>query len=134
MEENITMSRWNYDSLCNENRDLKKRNEELESAIEALQDNDGQKVIIRNTCRRDGKYLFETTSVKGFGEVKDEVKNLYKYDVEKGLKEVKRLKELIESFESDKKNYEELSSRALEYQMEVSRLKHRNLWQRILNK
>ena len=117
----VTLDLEDYNFLRNEYTLATKENKELNAAIEQLQDNDGQKVIIRE-CERwedeDGnEYETNTTRIKGFDEVKQEVEDFYKKKVEDLQKE-----------------NEEYRHKYLDAQCTISELKHRNLWQRILNK
>lgn len=117
----VTLDLEDYNFLRNEYTLATKENKELNAAIEKLQDNDGQKVIIRE-CERwedeDGnEYETNTTRIKGFDEVKQEVEDFYKKKVEDLQKE-----------------NEEYRHKYLDAQCTISELKHRNLWQRILNK
>lgn len=117
----VTLSLKEYNDLRDENTALARENKELNDAIEKLQDNDGQKVIIRE-CEQwedeDGdEYQTHTTRIKGFDEVKQEVEDFYK-----------------KKFEDLQKENEEYRHKYLDAQCMISELKHRNLWQRILNK
>ena len=131
----VTLALDDYNFLRNEYTLATKENKELNDAIEQLQDKDGQKVIIRE-CERwedeDGEeYETRTTSVKGFDEVKAEVEAFYKKKITDLEDEIEHLKQ---NAESQKQTADALAKKALEAEMEVSRLKHRNLWERILNK
>lgn len=124
----VTLSLEEYNDMRDENTELARQNREVRAAIEELQDNDGQKVIIRE-CEQwedeDGEeYETRTTSVKGFDEVKAEVEEFYKEKIE----------DLEKAVERGKKRYEETQRKYLDAQCTISELKHRNLWQRILNK
>lgn len=117
----VTLSLKEYNDMRDENTELARENKELNDAIEKLQDNDGQKVIIRE-CEQwndeDGnEYETNTTRIKGFDEVKQEVEDFYKKKVEDLQKE-----------------NEEYRQKYLDAQCTISESKHRNLWQRILNK
>ena len=116
----VTLSLKEYKDMRDENTELARENKELDDAIDKLQDNEGQKVIIRE-CERwedeDGnEYETNTTRIKGFDEVKQEVEDFYKKKVEDLQKE-----------------NEEYRHKYLDAQCTISELKHRNLWQRILN-
>jgi phage host-nuclease inhibitor protein Gam len=92
-----------------------------------LQDNDGQKVIIRE-CEQwededSEEYETRTTSVKGFDDVKAEVEEFYKEKIED-------LEKKIEDLRKEKENYGRMYLDAL---CTISDLKHRTLWQRIIN-
>jgi uncharacterized coiled-coil DUF342 family protein len=124
----VTLDLEDYNFLRNEYTLATKENKELNAAIEQLQDNDGQKVIIRE-CEQwedeDGEeYETRTTYVKGFDEVKAEVEEFYKGKLED-------LQKKIEDLRKEKENYGRMY---LDAQCTISELKHRNLWQRILNK
>ena len=117
----VTLSLKEYNDLRDENTELARENKELNDAIGKLQDNDGQKVIIRE-CEQwedeDGdEYETNTTRIKGFDEVKQEVEDFYK----------KKIEDL-------QKENEEYRRKCLDAQCTISELKHRNLWQRIINK
>lgn len=124
----VTLSLKEYNDMRDENTELARENKELNDAIEKLQDNDGQKVIIRE-CERwedeDGnEYETNTTRIKGFDEVKQEVEEFYKGKFE----------DLEKENEEIKKKFEDIHRKYLDAQCTISELKHRNLWQRILNK
>ncbi len=144
--DSVTLSLAQYNTLRDENAALKTQNSELEDALEALKENDGQKVIIRESCTCEDEEGEETvcvhTWVKGFDEVKAEVEEFYKKKIEDLETEIeaktkaaeKVSEELLSNAESQKQTADALAKKALEAEMEVSRLKHRNLWKRILNK
>ena len=116
----VTLSLKEYNDMRDENTELARENKELNDAIEKLQDNDGQKVIIRE-CEQwndeDGnEYETNTTRIKGFDEVKQEVEDFYKKKVEDLQKE-----------------NEEYRHKYLDALCTISDLKHRTLWQRIIN-
>ena len=124
----VTLSLKEYNDLRDENAELARENEELNDAIEKLQDNDGQKVIIRE-CEQwedeDGEeYENNTTHIKGFDEVKQEVEDFYKGKFE----------DLEKENEEIKKKFEDIHRKYLDAQCTISALKNRNLWQRIINK
>lgn len=124
----VTLDLEDYNFLRNEYTLATKENKELNDAIEKLQDNDGQKVIIRE-CERwedeDGEeYETRTTSVKGFDDVKAEVEEFYK----------SKFEDLEKENEERKKKFEDVQRKYLDAQCTISALKHRNLWQRIFNK
>lgn len=124
----VTLSLKEYNDMRDENTELARENKELNDAIEKLQDNDGQKVIIRE-CEQwedeDGdEYETCTTMVKCFDEIKQEVEEFYK----------KKIEDLEKENEERKKKFEDVQRKYLDAQCTISELKHRNLWQRILNK
>jgi len=135
MADNVTLALKAYNDLRDENDALRSENEELTSALKEIEKKEGQKVIVREICTweyEDGDECEErTTRVKGFEEVKAEVEDFYKKKFESLNDQIKEL---------DDKNMElldeihKLRDEKLEAQMEASILKHRNLWQRILNK
>jgi predicted RNase H-like HicB family nuclease len=124
----VTLSLKDYNDLCNENTELARENKELNDAIEKLQDNDGQKVIIRECEQWDDEDGDEcetkTTHIKGFDEVKQEVEEFYKG----------KFKDLENENEEIKKKFEDIHRKYLDAQCTISALKNRNLWQRIINK
>lgn len=122
MESNqVTLSLKEYNDMRDELAELPRENQELRDAIEKLQDNDGQKVIIRECKQWEDEWGEEcetnTTTIKGFDEVKHEVEDFYK-----------------KKFEDLQKRIEACQEKILDAQRTISELKHRNLWQRILNK
>lgn len=124
----VTLSLNDYNFLRDEYTEATKENRELNAAIEDLQDNDGQKVIIRE-CEQwedeDGdKHETRTTSVKGFDEVKQEVEDFYKCKFE----------DLKKENEEIKKKFEDSQRKYLDALCIISDLKNRNLWHRIINK
>lgn len=135
MESKVTISLETYNRLRDANTNLVLENKELRDAIEALQDTDGQKVIIRETFTyedEDGEETAETrTSVKGFDEVKAEVEEFYKQKI----KEMEaRISEVEKERENACKEVNAVYEQKVKAEIEVSRLKRRNLWKRILNK
>jgi len=140
METNmVTMSLEEYDKMKQELFTLREENSNLVDTIEALKDNDAQKVIIKETCiceDEDGDECECTNwAFKGFDEVKQEVEEFYKKkfeDLDKENEEnTKQMKEIADKCKELRKETQE---KFLEKDMEIANLKHRNLWQRILNK
>ena len=123
----VTLSLKEYNDLRDDVAELVRQNKELSAAIEKLQDKDGQKVIIRE-CERwedeDGEeYETRTTLVTGFDEVKQEVEEFYKG----------KFDDLEKENEERKKNLEDVQRKYLDAICTISDLKHRTLWQRIIN-
>lgn len=134
MADNVTLALKAYNDLREENIALRSENEELTSALKEIENKEGQKVIVREitTWDEDGDECEErTTHIKDFDEVKAEVEDFYKKKFESLSDQIKELDdenmELIDEIHK-------LRDEKLEAQMEASALKHRNLWQRILNK
>lgn len=124
----VTLSLNDFNFLRDEYTEATKENRELNAAIEELQDNDGQKVIIHE-CEQwedeDGyKHETRTTSVKGFDDVKHEVEDFFKC----------KFDDLKKENEEIKKKFEDSQRRYLDALCTISDLKNRNLWQRIINK
>lgn len=135
MADNVTLALKAYNDLREENIALRSENEELTSALKEIEKKEGQKAIVREIYTwkdEDGcEYENCTTKVKGFKEVKKEVEDFYKKKFESLNDQIKELDdentELLDEIHK-------LRDEKLEAQMEASLLKHRNLWQRILNK
>lgn len=124
----VTLSLKDYNDLCNENAELARENKELNDVFESLKEDDGRKVIIRE-CEQwedeDGEqYETNTTQIKGFDEVKQEVEDFYKGN----------FKDLENENEEIKKKFEDIHRKYLDAKCTISALKNRNLWQRIINK
>lgn len=115
-----------YNWLRSENERLSKENAELARALADLQEKDGQKVIIRETVAtrtRTKEIIEKTTFVKGFDEVRTEIEDFYK----------KKIEDLEEKIADKQQEIVKYSEKGLEQQTEISRLKHRGLWDRIMN-
>lgn len=110
MKGKITISLEDYEALCA----LQKKNEELQGTLHELETSDDSKgfihevIIVRHLL--GDSLVKDTWDVVGIEDMKERVKSFYKA------------------------NIDEARERALKAELEVSRLKHRNLWQRILNK
>lgn len=135
MADNVTLALKAYNDLRDENDALRSENEELTSALKEIEKKKGQKVIVREIYTwkdEDGDECEErTTKVKGLEEVKAEVEAFYKKTFQSLNDQIKELDdENMELLDEIHK----LRDEKLEAQMEASELKHRNLWQRILNK
>ncbi len=135
MEEMVQISRITYDNLRERLNGLWVENKNLVESMRRLEDETEQKVICKSTYAyedEDGDIIEENEMcVKGFDEVKEEVEEFYKKKFEDLENEIKALQETIES---QGKTEKALENKALALEVEVSRLKHRNLWQRIWNK
>ena len=112
-----------YNELRDEYNEALVQIEELENIVSTLEEDEGRNVIVRTiTYFRDGK------------QVDVEVKN--EEEVKALLDE--HLKEYNESLEGKCKNLEEankaFAEATMKLDMEISRLKHRSLWQRLWNK
>lgn len=130
---NVTITLDEYNVLRDDNRMLKEANEELGNQLDALKDAEGQKVIYKEV------YLSEDEDeetriywdVKNLQEAKEEIEKAYG----KTMKELEdKIKDLDEENMLVNKTLRKVLDGKLEAEMEVSRLKRRNLWQRILNK
>lgn len=135
----VTMSLEEYDGMKEELFTLREEKASLTDAIEALKENAEQKVIIKEVCTcedEDGEECECTTyAVKGFDDVKKEIEDFYKGKFEEMENTIKEKTEKVEKiYEKSKELHEKTMEWKLEKDMEISRLKHRNLWQRILNK
>lgn len=133
IENTVTLSLDVYNDMRDSHERLLRENQELKDAIQALQDNDGQRVIIREKVviyddddRREKKRIY----VQNFADVEKEVCEKYQDDIQEVNYELKKLKEDYESMIESKR---ELGDNCLELEMEISRLKNRTLWQRIKN-
>lgn len=135
MEEMVQISRMAYDNLRERLNGLREENKNLVESMRRLEDATEQKVICKSTYAyedEDGDLIEEhEMCVKGFDEVKEEVEVFYKKKFE-DLEE--KIKDLDNENMETNKTLHEVYNEKLEYEMEVSRLKHRNLWQRIRNK
>ena len=135
MEEMVQISRMAYDNLRERLNGLREENNNLVESMRRLEDVTEQKVICKSTYAyddEDGDLIEENEmSVKAFDEVKEEVEEFYKKKFEDLENEIKALQDTIESQLQTNKS---LANKALDLEMEVSRLNHRNLWQRIWNK
>lgn len=135
MEEMVQISRIAYDNLRERLNVLREENNNLVKSMRRLEDVTEQKVICKRTYAyedEDGDLIEENEMcVKGFDEVKEEVEEFYKKKFEDLEDEIKALQDTIESQVQTNKS---LANKALDLEMEVSRLKHRNLWKRIWNK
>jgi len=130
---NVTITLDEYNVLRDDNRMLKEANEELCNQLDALKDAEGQKVIYKEV------YLSEDEDeetriywdVKNMQEAKEEIEKAYG----KTMKELEdKIKDLDEENMLVNKTLRKVLDEKLEAEMEVSRLKRRNLWKRILNK
>lgn len=130
---NVTITLDEYNVLRDDNRILKEANEDLGNQLDELKDAEGQKVIYKEV------YLFEDEDeetriywdVKNLQEAKEEIEKAYG----KTMKELEdKIKDLDEENMLVNKTLRKVLDEKLEAEMEVSRLKRRNLWQRILNK
>ena len=135
MEEMVQISRMAYDNLRERLNELREENKNLVESMRRLEDVTEQKVICKSTYAyedEDGDLIEENEMrVKCFDEVKENVEEFYKKKFEDLENEIKALQDTIESQGQTNKS---LANKALDLEMEVSRLKHRNLWQRIWNK
>lgn len=132
----VNISIEEYENLKDNNRTLLDDNRQLRTILDELKEDREQKVIIREIIKEyDSNHelssVKNTTKVKGFESVKEEVYNNYKEDLEKALK---KIDELEEDYEALLYSKEELHDKCLELQLDVARLKSRSLWERILNK
>ena len=128
MEGKVYISVDEYNDLIEKNKALLLSNKNLSDVIDKFQAFDEQKVIIREIKERhyeDGTVIDENNiEVRNFDEVKSEVEAFYKQ------KMIDMDNDIMEANIEKHKWYME----KLDAEIEVSRLKHRNIWQRILNK
>lgn len=131
--DNVTITLEEYNLLRDDNRILKEANDDLGNQLDELKDAEGQKVIYKEV------YLFEDEDeetriywdVKNLQEAKEEIEKAYG----KTMKELEdKIKDLDEENMLVNKTLRKVLDEKLEAEMEVSRLKRRNLWKRILNK
>jgi len=130
---NVTITLDEYNVLRDDNRMLKEANEGLGNQLDKLKNAEGQKVIYKEV------YLSEDEDeetriywdVKNMQEAKEEIEKAYG----KTMKELEdKIKDLDEENMLVNKTLRKVLDEKLEAEMEVSRLKRRNLWKRILNK
>jgi predicted nucleotide-binding protein (sugar kinase/HSP70/actin superfamily) len=130
---NVKIKLEEYNLLRDDNQMLKEANEDLGNQLDALKDAEGQKVIYKEV------YLSEDEDeetriywdVKNLQEAKEEIEKAYG----KTMKELEdKIKDLDEENMLVNKTLRKVLDEKLEAEMEVSRLKRRNLWKRILNK
>ena len=128
MEGKVYISVDEYNDLIEQNKALLLSNKNLSDVIDEFQKADKQKVIIREIKQRhyaDGTVIDENNiEVRNFDEVRSEVEAFYKQ------KMIDMDNDIMEANIEKHKWYME----KLDAEIEVSRLKHRNLWQRIRNK
>jgi len=128
-----------YDEMQSRIKTLESENESLKDSICDLADKDGQKVIIiHHVCDSDDDCACEDVELKDFEDCRKAVEKSMRYTFEQLKEDVKRkdaqIDALTDELESQKQTADALSKKAMKAEMEVSRLKHRNLWQRIWNK
>lgn len=122
-ENFVTLSLEEYNQLRDELVDVNNENNELRNAIVELQDADGQKVIIKTvTVYDDGEQV--DVSIKNLDDAVAMLNGELKATND-------ALTKKCESLEKANKDFAEAT---IKLDMEISRLKHRNLWQRIWNK
>ena len=130
---NVTITLDEYNVLRDDNRMLKEANEELGNQLDVLKDAEGQKVIYKEVYFSEDEDE-ETRiywDVKNLQEAQEEIEKAYG----KTMKELEdKIKDLDEENMLVNKTLRKVLDEKLEAEMEVSRLKRRNLWQRILNK
>ena len=128
----VAIPKSEYKEMQSRIEKLEKVNESLKDSICDLADKDGQKVIIiHHVCDADNDCECEDVELKGFDECRKVVEESMRYTFEQIKDDVQRKDAQIAS---QKQEMEALSKKAMEAEMEVSRLKHRTLWQRIWNK
>lgn len=132
----VTLYRVDYDILQGKVVKYENENKELKVQIDKLASRKNQRVIIKET----EKYLDEnyeifdeevTYTFEEFKDIEDKVEEKLKISYD-ALQE--QIDGLTGTIESQKQTADALVNKALKLEMEVSRLKHRNLWQRIWNK
>lgn len=127
MESIVTLSLGEYNDLRDKYNELLVQNEQLENCLNVIEEAEGQKVITKTYC--DGELT--QVEVKDFDEVQADVEKEFKVLIENLKKEIECL---TQNVESQKQTSDALVKKALEYELENSRLKNRSLWQRIINK
>ena len=135
----IEITKSEYKSLQKEIERLNEENESLKDSICDLATQDGQKVIvIHHICDADNDCECGDVEVKGFDECRKFVEESMRYTFKRleddKVRNEAKIKSLNGTIASQKQTADALTKKAMEAEMEVSRLKHRNLWQRILNK
>ena len=126
-ENYVTLSLDEYNALRDKYNELLVQNEELENCLNIVEETEGQKVITK-TFYEDELVKVE---VKDFDEVQESVEKEFKVLIENLEKQIEQLEQNVES---QKQTADAIAKKALEYELENSRLKNRSLWQRIRNK
>lgn len=122
-ENIVTLSLEEYNELRDELVDVNNENNELRNAIAELQDAEGQKVIIKRVK------VYEDSERVGVSIANlDDALAMLNGEL-KANNDV--LTQKCANLEKANKDFAEAT---IKLDMEISRLKHRNLWQRIWNK
>lgn len=120
--DNVTISLEEYSRMRDELIRANNENIELNEKIQKLEEAEGQQVIVRTIVRH-----------RGYDDVTVEVKD-YEDIVEMLNAQLKEANEHIEKkCENLEKANKDFAEATVKLDMEISRLKHRNLWQRIWN-
>lgn len=131
----VTLSLEEYNALRDENESLKAKNEHLAEVVEQTKDMDSTRVIIKEVFfgkDEDGDDCkFVKYSCKNFDDVKEQVADIMKEDIESNKE---RLEQLQKESDARNKALDELKEKSLELQTRAEKLLNRNWWQRLFNK
>ena len=131
----VTLSLEEYNALRDENESLKAKNEHLAEVIEQTKDMDSTRVIIKEVFfgkDEDGDDCkFIKYSCKNFDDVKEQVADFMKEDIENNTK---RLEELQKDSEARSTAVKELQDKCLELQTRAEAIANKTFWQRLFNK
>lgn len=119
---NVVLPLNEYNELRDACRECEQENKHLNDVIREFEKDPGTKVIIKTIDPDTDEVMF--INVVGFDDIKKSVEEHYHKMIDA------LCKELVDVAEHNTK----LNNDILDLEMQVSRLKHRNLWQRIINK
>lgn len=119
---NVVLPLNEYNELRDANRECNEENEYLNDVIRKFEKDPKTKVIVKTIDPDTEEVTF--IDVVGFDDIKKSVEEHYHKMIDA------LCKELVDVAEHNTK----LNNDILDLEMQVSRLKHRNLWQRIINK
>ena len=133
-ERNVTIPLEEYNSMRDKIAHLEKANEELAEIVEKVKDMDETRVIIKEITTftdDDGDECTGTLySIKNFNDVKEEVREMMKKDIEESMERFEELKKVCDE---RSKVLNELKDMTLEAQTTLVKLINRNWWQRLWN-
>lgn len=119
---NVVLPLNEYNELRDACRECEQENKHLNDVIREFEKDPETKVIIKTIDPDTDEVMF--INVVGFDDIKKSVEEHYHKMIDA------LCKELVDVAEHNTK----LNNDILDLEMQVSRLKHRNLWQRIINK
>lgn len=119
---NVVLPLDEYNELRDAYRDYENKNEYLNDVIRRFEKDPKTKVIVKTIDPDTEEVTF--VDVVGFDDIKKSVEEHYNKMIDA------LCKELVDVSEHNTK----LNNDILDLKIQVSRLKHRNLWQRIINK